>query len=96
MPDSPYQRFEESELVLRDQLALDRTILANERTLLAYVRTSLAMIVTGASLIHFFDSQLFRSFGTLGLLAGGITLLVGVRSFQKTRKHYAQLNGQSD
>ncbi|HEX9972048.1 MAG TPA: DUF202 domain-containing protein, partial [bacterium] len=33
-----YQEFSESDLILRDRLALDRTVLANERTLLAYVR----------------------------------------------------------
>lgn len=32
--DSPYFRFCNDELILRDELAVDRTLLANERTLL--------------------------------------------------------------
>jgi putative membrane protein len=34
----PYDRFKNNELILRDELAVDRTLLANERTLLAYLR----------------------------------------------------------
>ncbi len=37
---------------LRDDLALERTVLANERTLLAYVRTAIAFLITGASAMH--------------------------------------------
>ena len=34
-----YEGFAKSDLILRDQLAIDRTLLANERTVLAYIRT---------------------------------------------------------
>jgi putative membrane protein len=43
-----------SELILRDQLALDRTRLANERTLLAYVRTAFMLLVAGATALKLF------------------------------------------
>ncbi|RPJ43750.1 MAG: DUF202 domain-containing protein, partial [Deltaproteobacteria bacterium] len=33
MKKSPYSRFESTDLILRDELAVDRTLLANERTL---------------------------------------------------------------
>lgn len=39
MKDSPYSKFDTDDLILRDQLAIDRTLLANERTLLAYLRS---------------------------------------------------------
>jgi putative membrane protein len=42
------------ELILRDQLALDRTRLANERTLLAYVRTAFMLLVVGATALKLF------------------------------------------
>lgn len=54
---SPYARFADDELTLRDLLAVDRTVVANERTLLGFIRTSLALLLTGASLIKFSDSQ---------------------------------------
>ncbi len=55
MPDysEPYARFNAQEMILRDELAIDRTILANERTFLAYVRTALAFAVVGASCLKF-------------------------------------------
>jgi putative membrane protein len=55
---NPYERFADTDLILRDQLAIDRTVLANERTFLAYCRTALALVLTGAGCIKFFDSRL--------------------------------------
>ncbi len=52
---SPYAKFLKSQLILRDELAIDRTVLANERTLLAYLRTGLALVITGAGLVKFFN-----------------------------------------
>ena len=49
----PYQRFLKEELILRDELAIDRTLLANERTLMAYVRLAITLIIAGVSIIHF-------------------------------------------
>lgn len=70
---NPYERFENTELILRDQLAIDRTVLANERTLLAYARTSLALIVTGTGAIRFFDGWSAHITGW-GLIAFGVAV----------------------
>ena len=69
MSSNPYERFTSSELILRDELAIDRTVLANERTLLSYIRTGLAFAVTGAGAIHFFAS-LIALLG--GMVHGGL------------------------
>ena len=53
MHDSPYERFDSDDLILRDELAIDRTLLANERTLLAYLRSGVALLIAGVSIIHF-------------------------------------------
>ncbi len=37
--DKRVYKFNKDEMILRDFLAVDRTLLANERTLLAYIRT---------------------------------------------------------
>ena len=50
----PYESLPLGTCILRDHLAMDRTILANERTLLAYVRTAFATIVAGLSFLQFF------------------------------------------
>ena len=46
MKKSPYLRFDWSNLILRDELAVERTLLSNERTLLAYLRSGAALLVS--------------------------------------------------
>ncbi|MDA0660715.1 MAG: DUF202 domain-containing protein [Planctomycetota bacterium] len=79
---NPYQRFEREELILRDELAIDRTRLANERTLLAYLRSGVALILAGVTFIHFAQDRWFRMVGVLCLPAGGIVMLVGVARYR--------------
>ena len=50
---SAYEHVEPQNMILRDHLAFDRTVLANERTVLAYARTAIALLLTGAILIRF-------------------------------------------
>lgn len=79
------------ELILRDHLALDRTILANERTFLSYIRTTLAMIVVGATLIHLSEEFLIDSFGVISIVIGIGILLVGIkRTLAMSDKIYAK------
>jgi len=47
----PYGRFVGDELILRDELALDRTLMASERTMLSYLRTSLGLLVVGGTVV---------------------------------------------
>lgn len=46
-------------LILRDYLALDRTVLANERTLLAYLRTAIMLLISGITIIKLFEESAF-------------------------------------
>ncbi len=81
MNNDPYTRFKREELILRDYLAADRTVLANERTLMSYIRTSVALAAAGGSLIHFLESLAADIGGGLLLsLAAGI-LGVGLQRF---------------
>jgi putative membrane protein len=63
--ETPYARFTKKNLILRDELAIDRTVLANERTLLSYVRTALTFGVVAATCFKFFDSLSMDLFGLL-------------------------------
>ena len=56
MSKEPYARFQGEDLILRDELAIDRTLLANEATLLAYVRSALTLLIAGVTLIHLFNA----------------------------------------
>ncbi len=53
----PYERFQDDELILRDELARDRTHLANERTMLAYLRTAVMLAVAGGTAIKLFAEE---------------------------------------
>jgi len=71
MSRNPYGRFKSDELILRDELAIDRTVLANERTVLAYIRTALAFAIAGAGAIKFLVS-------TVALVVGWCLVVLAV------------------
>ena len=83
MSEHPYERFSEEELVLRDHLAIDRTVLANERTLLAYLRTGLALMLTGTGCIRFFTALAVHAAGYLIILLGIFVSGVGFQRYRK-------------
>ncbi|MEW6755450.1 MAG: DUF202 domain-containing protein [Candidatus Latescibacterota bacterium] len=87
----PYARFAGSELILRDQLAIDRTVLANERTLLAYCRTSLALVLTGAGAIKFLQSAPFVVGGWVLVGLGLALAYVGVSRFRRVARNLASV-----
>ncbi|MDH4128901.1 MAG: DUF202 domain-containing protein [Spirochaetota bacterium] len=53
-----YDKTDKNKLILRDHLALDRTLLANERTLLAYQRTAIMLLISGVSILKLFEESL--------------------------------------
>ncbi len=81
MNNDPYTRFKREELILRDYLAADRTVLANERTLMSYIRTSVALAAAGGSLIHFLDLLAADIGGGLLLAIAAGILGVGLQRF---------------
>jgi putative membrane protein len=103
MPDrsqQPYEKIATDHFILRDHLAIDRTILANERTFLAYVRTALAFLITGIGFLKFFQDWLIETLGWIFCVFSLITISIGIiryRSFSKisriTRKR--DLNSES-
>lgn len=85
MAANTYERFGQSELILRDELAIDRTLLANERTFLAYLRSAVALLITGLSIIHFSDTLWFFILGLACVPGSVLVLLVGLSRFQKMK-----------
>jgi putative membrane protein len=86
MREIHYSELSGEKPVLRDYLAIDRTVLANERTLLAYLRTALAFAVVGASAMKFFDSILYEVVGGVFILFGVIVAAVGAKRFFSVQK----------
>jgi putative membrane protein len=86
MSRAHYSRFENDELILRDQLAIDRTLLANERTLLAYLRSAVALLIAGVSIMHFVQHGWFWTVGIVCIPTGILTGVVGVVRFRKMNR----------
>ncbi len=86
MSNTPYSRFEKDELILRDELAVDRTLLANERTLLAYLRSAIALLIAGVSIIHFSQHGWFWTVGICCIPVSIITGIVGIVRFRKVNR----------
>jgi putative membrane protein len=86
MRNNPYTQFDPAELILRDQLAIDRTLLANERTLMSYLRSGVALFIAGVSIIHFSHEVWFTVTGFLCLPFGFFTVLFGIYRYKRMDK----------
>ncbi|MFA5043731.1 MAG: DUF202 domain-containing protein [Kiritimatiellia bacterium] len=95
MNDSPYERFEGGDLILRDELAIDRTHLANERTLMAYLRSGVALLIAGVSIMHFSSAGWFWMVGLACLPTGIITGAIGVTRYRRMNRLISLVRLQS-
>lgn len=86
-----YKNFLVHQFILRDHLAIDRTMLANESTFLAYLRTGLAVSAAGGTLIHFAVSNTQDLIGGVLLLSGILIFFFGVTRYQKMKKKISHI-----
>ena len=91
----PYQRFLKQELILRDELAIDRTLLANERTLMAYVRLAITMVIAGVSIIHFAMEKWFETIGFLCVPVGIAAGILGWIRYQRMDLEIREIRNRS-
>ena len=74
-------------MILRDYLALDRTVLANERTLLAYLRTFIGSFSAGIAMIKLLDTPLTNATGYAFVIVSPLFIVLGaIRYIQISRK----------
>jgi len=81
----------DSEIILRDYLAIERTRLANERTLLSYIRSSLYLMLGG---IAFFQLEMVPNFQYLAFISlffSVLFLLIGIYRFMLLKKSLKKL-----
>lgn len=83
-------------LILRDRLAIDRTVLANERTLLAYMRTAMTMLITGLSLMKFFPEWIYQILSYFFLVASGVIFFIGFLRYHQFKKELSQSSVEAD
>jgi putative membrane protein len=72
-------------MILRDYLAVDRTILTNQSTFLAYIRTALTLFVAGLTFVKFFDQVVIEIIGWAFIPIGVATFAVGFFRYNRLR-----------
>ncbi|HHJ39293.1 MAG: hypothetical protein AXA67_12205 [Methylothermaceae bacteria B42] len=93
----PYSKFSFEDMILRDHLAYERTVLAIERTLLAYLRTGLALLAAGATLIRLFPGDIyFTVLGGAMLVIGLIVNGVGLGRFVSVSRKLKKIGVKSE
>lgn len=87
-----YRKFQKG-MILRDHLALDRTLLANERTLLAYVRTFIGAFSAGVAIVKVLDSSLmFLIIGYALMCVSPVFLVAGIQRYLRVAKKLASIS----
>ena len=93
----PYSKVNPSDMILRDHLAYDRTVLANERTLLSYLRTAIAFFAAGGTLVKLFpDEQTMVNLGFVLLAMGAFAAVAGVWRTVRVAKRLARAYEELD
>ena len=80
-----YKEFNDK-MIIRDYLALDRTILANRRTLLSYVRTFIGLFGGGIGLVELLDNTVIMIIGYISMGISLPILIIGINEFIKMKK----------
>ena len=90
-----YSKFSSEDLILRDELAIDRTLLANERTLLAYLRFGVALVIAGVSIMNLSQQEWFWMIGVACIPIGIITAAIGVVRYRNMNNAIALVRSKS-
>jgi putative membrane protein len=74
------------DLILREKLALQRTVLANQSTFLAFLRTSMYFLIAGLSLKNVLKIENSIIIEIVLFSVSGIILLIGLVNYFKHKK----------
>ena len=78
------------DLILREKLALARTVLANQSTLLAFIRTSMYFLVAGVSINNLTTIKQGHLIEILFIVISVILLITGFLNYWKQKKRIAK------
>jgi putative membrane protein len=73
------------DLILREKLALQRTILANQSTLLAFIRTSMYFLVAGLSINNLLEIQYGKYIEIVLVSISILLLIIGFANYKSQR-----------
>ena len=84
-------KYDDPNLILRDKLALDRTVLANQRTLLSYVKTAIFLVSTAVGLFYLRNKGSFTIIEMMLFVAAALSLLLGFIVYFRVRHRIKNL-----
>lgn len=74
------------DLILREKLALQRTVLANQTTFLAFLRSSMYFLIAGLSISQLIEPPLSLVLTIVLLLTSAALLITGIITYLRNRK----------
>ena len=78
------------DLILREKLALERTVLANQSTFLAFLRTSMYFLVAGVSINNLTNVKSRNAIELVFILISMVLLVFGIVNFFRQKKKIIQ------
>ena len=81
-PYNPYNGIQKGDLILRDYLAIDRTVMANEVSFMSYIRTALTMVVAAMTFLKFFDIPEVHLLGWLFIVLAALLVIHGATRYE--------------
>jgi putative membrane protein len=87
-----YPKKLEKNLILRDELAIERTRLSEERTQLSYIRTGISILYIGLFFVGFFEAgTTFAYLGYATIVIGLLFLAYGFYHHKKSKRLINQI-----
>ena len=74
------------DLILRERLALQRTVLANQSTFLSFLRTAMYFLIAGLSLKNVLKIENSIVIETVLFSVSGIIFIIGIYNYFKHKK----------
>jgi len=84
--NSPFKK----DLILREELAIQRTFLANQSTFLSFLRSSMYFLVAGLSVNKLVDGNEAVIFEYILFVISGLLLVVGIINYFRNHKKIKQ------
>jgi len=74
------------DLILREKLALQRTVLANQSTFLAFLRTSMYFLMAGLTIQNLFIKGNYEIFEIMLFSISGVVIVLGIFNYFRHKK----------
>lgn len=88
----PYDDYRRNSLVLRDWLAMDRTLFASSRTLNDYLKTFITAVLATLVFLAIFKGCVWETVMYIGFVFAGMVLVAGIILIGQAYGHHRRLH----